>query len=91
MGRQTKHRKRLRKQRRARQREEKAHRQAVGCSGISESRDPRTRWSGLRAARGGHPFGFRGTGVKVSVDMDGENPPLEAVASLYGDQDQNFN
>lgn len=75
MGRNTKHRKRLRKERR---REDRAQ----ACPSSIEARDPRTRWIGLTASRGLHPVGFQPTGIKVPVDLAAEEPALEALASV---------
>jgi hypothetical protein len=77
MSRDTKHRRRLRKQRR----KEKA--EAPSARPLSpETRDPRTRWTGLTASRGLHAVGFSPTGVRVPVDLTAEEPALEALASL---------
>ncbi len=75
MGRNTKHRKRLRKERRKKEREESPPLSV-------EHRDPRTRWTGLTASRGLHPVGFQPTGVRVPVDLAAEEPALEALASI---------
>ena len=91
MGRDSKHRKRTRKRRRAIQRQENARCTAAGSYSMLETRDPRTRWANLRAARGGHSLSFRGTGVKVPVDLEADEPALEAVASLLSTEDQNLN
>lgn len=77
MGRNTKHRRRLRKKRRQHEKEQPRP------SGV-EHRDPRTRWAGLTASRGLHPVGFQPTGVRVPVDLTADEPALEALASIQG-------
>ena len=47
-------------------------------------RDPRTRWTGLRA-RGGTTLSFHGTGLRFDVDFSAENPAAtfsDAVRSV---------
>ncbi len=87
MSRNSKHRKRLRKQRR---KALKALDQSARAQGLPlpslfptgvarERRDPRLRWSGL-SARGGIKLGFRPTGVSVPVNF-GE--PERAECGLH--------
>lgn len=47
---------------------------------LPETRDPRLRWRNL-AARGGLQFGFRPTGVTVSVDFDSADEAEVALCS----------
>ncbi|HCH65645.1 MAG: hypothetical protein CL927_04075 [Deltaproteobacteria bacterium] len=55
----------------------------VEVHGPIQWRDPRTRWTGLRA-RGGQTVSFRGTGLRFDVDFSTANPTeafVDAVRS----------
>ena len=47
-------------------------------------RDPRTRWTGLRA-RGGQTLSFRATGLRIAVDFDAPDPAAD-FANAVRDQ-----
>jgi hypothetical protein len=87
MARRDKRRRRARKQRRE-EREERRNYRAAGQlapqlrSDLPESRDPRTRWRGLRA-RGGLDISFVPTELVVDLGELDDEAPLRLVAALF--------
>ena len=97
MSRDSKSRKRLRKERRRKAREADAHAREHGLPLPSlypnvvqeETRDIRLRWKGL-SARGGLKLSFTGSGKRIPVDFD--DPAAEhALALSLAPEDQGVN